>query len=153
MLANGWISRPNVTIRLLGTKNDYQRDGQRVFLRPATDKIMCPVLAFQQYQETVKHCDTQGSRPVFLTLTQPVRALSASGVAAVLNEALNLSGQGQFSAKSFCPTGATLAVEAGVHPDTVRALGRWKNRECFEFHSVHSRPAKTVTDSILLSHS
>lgn len=120
---------------------------------PASDKLMCPVQAFHQYQQSVAQHGFHSSRPVFLTLNKPVRGLSAAGVASVLNEALKLSGQSALSAKSFQPTGATLAVDAGVHPDAVRALGRWKNRDCFEFHYVHSRPAKSVTDSILLANS
>ncbi len=59
--------------------------------------------------------------PMTLTLNKPVHGLSAGDVAAVLNEALKLSGQASLSAKSFCPTSATLAMDAGV-PQSTRQM-------------------------------
>ena len=47
-----------------------------------------------------------------------------------MEEAIELVGLGNqgFSAKSFRPTGATVAVENWVHPDVVIKIGRWKTR-------------------------
>ena len=43
-------------------------------------------------------------------------------------EAIDLVGPGNqgFSAKSFHPTGVTVAVENGVHPNIAMKLCRWK---------------------------
>lgn len=66
------------------------------------------------------------SKPVFLTLNAPFKQLGSSGVAKVLDHAIHLAGLGGqgYTAKSFRPTGATAAVEAGVNPDYVRKIGR-----------------------------
>ena len=81
----------------------------------------------------------------------PYSGLSASAIAKILSQAINLAGLGDqgYSPKSFRPTGATAAVQADVNPDRVRQIGRWKNRECFEKHYVHAIPDKSTTDKIL----
>ena len=63
---------------------------------------------------------------------------------------VGLTGEG-FLSKSFRLTGATAVVEGEVMPDSVRAVGRWCNRPCFQEHYVHARLVKKMTDTILLS--
>ncbi len=83
---------------------------------------MCPVRTLEQY---ISFMDAQlgakdfPSRPVFLTLYKPFRALTAAGVTTVMNSALRMVVLDGHTAKSFRPTGATRAVEAGENPDTV----------------------------------
>ena len=74
----------------------------------------------------------------------------AATIAKLLDKAIEyvgLSGQG-FTAKSFRPTGAMLAVEMGVDPDVVMKLGRWKTRSVFMDHYVHAKPPKEFTDNL-----
>ena len=54
----------------------------------------------------------------------------------MLNKAIELAGGQGFSAKCFCPTGATKAIESGVNKDVVQTIGHWKNAETFETHYV-----------------
>ncbi len=142
-------------ITLFGNKNDYSRDGQQVVLQPSSDRVMCPVRALQDYcacMDRVLGSLHVRDRPVFMTLQRPFHALTASGIATILNKALQMAGLRGHSAKSFRPTGATRAVDAGQNPDTVRAVGRWKDHECFEFHYIHSRPRLGFTDAIVAPH-
>ncbi len=145
----------SLSFSLFGTENDYSHDGHVVILQPALhDQIMCPVSAFQLYQQAVdKIVPWSPDRPVFLTLKKPYQALSSSGVAKVLNKALSLSGQSQFTAKSFRPTGASMGVQNGLNPDAVRAVGRWKNRETFEHHYVHTKPDQAFVDTMFRNNS
>ncbi len=109
-------------IVLHGTKNDYHRDGQEVYLRPCVqDALMCPVQALDLYQELLSDMgiSRRPQDPVFVTLRPPFHALTAAGFSAVLNKGLRLAGLSGFSAKSFRPTGATIAVEQGVSADMV----------------------------------
>ena len=88
--------------------------------------------------------------PVFLAFTPPYGSITAKTVANVMNEAVDavgLSGQG-FSAKSFRPTGATLAVESGCDPEIAMQIGRWKTKSVFYEHYVHSKPPVTFSDNI-----
>lgn len=112
--------------------------------------MVCPVAALKDYLDALQSIPALPAlpRPVFLALTSPFRGLTASGVASVLQKALRLAGIVGQSAKSFRPSGATAAIQSGVQADTVRAVGRWKSRECFEFHYVHSKPASTFTQSV-----
>ena len=57
-----------------------------------------------------------------------------------------LANQG-FSAKSYRPTGATVAIEQGLDPDSV-SKGRWKSKETFEYHYVHAKPDKNFVSKI-----
>ena len=64
-------------------------------------------------------------------------------------EVVGLGGQ-SYTAKSYRPTGTPVAAQGKLNPDSVRAVGRWKNRECFEEHYVYSKPDTSITDIILL---
>jgi integrase len=88
---------------------------------------------------------------VFLALRSPFKAISASAIAKVLDEAIGLaglSGQG-FSAKSFRPTSATVAIDQGVDPHIVQAVGRWKSTDVFYKHYVHSRTPEDFVNKVL----
>ncbi len=69
-----------------------------------------------------------------------------------MNEAIRLAGlnnQG-FSAKSFRPTGATIAIDSGCDPEITMRQGRWKTRSVFFEHYVHSKPPVSMSSDILL---
>ena len=94
-----------------------------------------------------------GDRPVFTPLNYPYSGLASGTIANILNAAIDLAGLVGlgYTAKSFRPTGATVAVQGRGKPDTARATGRWKNRECFEEHYIHAKPEATMSGVILLS--
>ena len=143
--------KDDMVLYLFGIKNDYKRDGFRVVLPRLENTKLCPVDALETYIIRTDSKVKAKNAAVFLSLMKPYQGLSASGVAAILNKAIDmagLSGKG-YSAKCFRPTGATTAVEAGLSPDTIRAVGRWKNAETFEKHYVHSAPAAHFTSKIL----
>ena len=50
-----------------------------------------------------------------------------------------------FLAKSFRPTGATIAVNSGVLPETVVQIGRWKTKEVFLNHYVYPNAPQSYT--------
>ena len=83
-------------------------------------------------------------------MKHPYNALSSQSVRNILNESIELVGlpRNTYSAKCFRPTGATAAVAAGVDPETVMKIGRWKTTSVFFEHYVHSRTPKDLTDNI-----
>ena len=142
---NGYL-----VLYLFGNKNDYKREGFRVCIPESSDKQVCPVKTLHEYvQRTQRQVDGDG--PVFLSLQKPFNGLGAAGVASVLNKSIELAGlKGRgFSAKCFRPTGATMAVEAGLDPNLIREVGRWKSAETFETHYVHAKPPVQFTDAVL----
>jgi len=140
----------SVGIKFHGIKNDYDRQGFAVNLQPADQVFMDPVGTLDVYVQRSQQyrVDIPGS-PVFITLNKPYHQLSSQGVAQVLNKSIKLAGldhQG-FSARSFRPTGATVAIDNSHNPDTVMKIGRWKSREIFMTHYVHSKtPSSFCTD-------
>ena len=140
-----------VEIMLHGIKNYYSRDRFQVFMRRSSDHKMCPVLALEAYLFRTRDM-VQQDGPVFLSLNKPYTPLSVTAVSNVLNKAIELAGlanQG-FTAKSFRPSGATHAIEAGCVPDQVRSMGRCKFQPTFEEHYVHAVPSAVFSDKILL---
>ena len=59
-----------------------------------------------------------------------------------------LADQG-FLAKSFRPTGATIAVNSGVLQETVMQIGRWKTKEVFLNHYVYPNAPQSYTTNLL----
>ncbi|KAJ8019576.1 hypothetical protein HOLleu_41225 [Holothuria leucospilota] len=117
-----------------GRKNDASRTGFHVTLRPTRETKIDPVKALRDYIARTSHQRSE-DKCVFLSLNPPFCPVTAKTVANILNEAINivgLSGRG-FSAKSFRPTGATLAVES-----------------VFYEHYVHAKPPETFSEKILL---
>ncbi len=128
----------SATIVLFGIKNDSQRNGFPVHVVPAAHPKLDPVKTLSDYMGSTARF-RPASNPVFLTLNRPYKALGASGVAKVLEKAIDLAGLGGqgYTAKSFRPTGATVAIDNGINPDTVRKIGRWKNKEVVLLISIN----------------
>lgn len=146
-----FLDNGSVEVYLSGIKNDYHRDGFRVYLRPSSVAKVCPVKALKLYLQR-----TGGMvvvRPVFTPLRYPFDALSSASIAKILSEAIQLAGLAGhgFTPKSFRPTGATAAIENDVNPSFARFTGRWASQECFEKHYVHAQPPSVMSDAILLS--
>jgi hypothetical protein len=141
----------SMTISFLGIKNDMDRQGFSVHLQPAEQSNMDPVHTLDTYinKTSLQRAQADGS-PVFISLVKPSRKLASSGIAQVLNKAIKLAGlEGQgYSAKSFRPTGATTAIANNYDPDTVMKIGKWKTREVFMGHYVHSQTPSSFTTSM-----
>ena len=134
-----------------GIKNDTSRTGFDVILQPVTDRKLDPVATLQDY--ITRTSDFRpNEKPVFLALNPPYAAIAAKTVAGIMNEAIalaGLSGKG-YSANSFRPTGANLAVETGCDPEIAMRLGRWKTKSVFYDHYVHAKPPDALSANILL---
>ena len=141
-----------MVIHFFGTKTDSSRTGNEIIIKKGTDGIVDPVKCVRDYMDRTHSVVTGGDQsPVFVTLRAPHSALSASGVANILNECIaeaGLSGSG-FSARSFRPTGATAYVSSGVENHITRSLGRWKSEECFNSNYVYPLSAVSATDKML----
>lgn len=134
-----------------GIKNDTSRSGFEVQMQPTDDPQLNPVHALQVYIDRTEKF-RPAEKPVFLSLVPPYGPVSASSVASILNEAIKLAGlsnQG-YSAKSFRPTGATIAIESGCDPEITMRQGRWKTRSVFFDHYVHAKPPDSMSSDILL---
>ena len=110
---------------------------------------MDPVHTLHSYIQRTEPFRSDGA--VFIGLKRPFKAISAASVAKILDSSISragLSGQG-FSAKSFRPTGATRAIDAGIDPDIVQKVGRWKCTEVFRNHYVHSKTPKEFTSAVI----
>lgn len=149
-----FLQNGDMSVQFHGIKNDYSRDGFCVTIPKCDNELIDPVVALRVYMESTKHQRQMiPNRPVFLTLTNPIRPLSSKGVSSVLNDSINLAGLGGmgYSAKCFRPTGATRAIELGIDPDIVRHIGRWRSAEVFEKHYVHNKVPGAYCSDMLSS--
>ena len=139
-----------MTIIFHGIKNYYSRDGFEVNIPPSTLPRVDPVRAIQCYINRTKYFRS-GNLPLFLSLKEPFNGISATSIARILDKAIDLVGlklQG-FTAKHFCPSAATRAIQQGMDPDTVMWTDRWRSRDTFENHYVHAFPLLSFTDQLL----
>lgn len=136
-------------VTLFGTKNDLDRKGFVVYLPAHSDISVCPVAALKCYIERTS--PFRRDKAVFLSLKAPFGPLSSAAVAKDLQTCLDMAGlkNSGFSAKSFRPTGATVAIDKGTDPKIVQSVGRWKSTEVFYSHYVHSKTPNTFTTTIL----
>ena len=142
----------SMTILFHGIKNDYNRDGFQVRITPSEDPTLDPVDTLHCYiQRTNDICTQQGS--VFLSLIKPYKGVNSVTIGKILCDSIKRAGLDTsiYSAKSFRPTGATISVQSGCDPDIIRHVGRWKSKEVFERHYVHSQAQDSFTDNILMS--
>lgn len=113
--------------------------------------VLDPVQCLKDYIHRTDSVRPRDTKPLFLSLNPPYKALKADTVGNILEDAIQLVGlkdQG-FTAKSFRPTGATLAMDAGILPETAMQVGRWKTKEVFMGHYVYPRLPKNYTEKIL----
>lgn len=136
-----------------GIKNDTDRSGFEVVLPPGTNPILDPVKTLADYLRHTNQVRRVHNSSVFISLYQPYNAISAATVASILDESITQAGLSRelYSAKSFRPTGATVAVNKQHNPKTVMKVGRWKTESVFYDHYVHSTTPLSFTDDILNS--
>ena len=101
-----------------GMKNETQRQGFEVTVPAAEDKIMDPVQCLKVYITKTESL-RQGPDYPLLSLKAPYNAITADMIGNILEQSIQLAGLDGFTAKSFRPTGATVAVSQGVIPETV----------------------------------
>ena len=141
----------SLTIYFFGIKNNTSCSGFEVNIPANTsDCVMDLVSCLHVYINRTAVHQPPESRPLFLTLTAPYKAISSSTVSHILVEVICRSGLGGkgFNAKSFRPTGATVTVSKGVMPETVMQVGHWKTKEVFMNHYVYPRAPQTFTSNM-----
>ena len=142
----------SVQVSFLGIKNDLHRTGFVVTLPPGADVLTDPVDALRSYIACTDRWRCPVTKPLFMSLQRPYRAISATSVAQILGEAIeeaeSFGLQKGHRPKDFRPTGATEAVRLGVDTDTVQQLGRWKTRSVFLEHYVHSQVPGSFTANL-----
>ena len=151
-----FLENGSMNITIHGNKNDYERDGFHINIPAASDHKLDPVATLKCYIRRTEACRSEAVPAVFLALNRvngAYKALGASGVRGVLNEAIKLAGLDSkvFTSKCFRVTGATTAILAGQDPNIVRSIGRWKSCTVFEEHYVHNIPPTAYTDQVLLN--
>jgi hypothetical protein len=145
-----FLDNGTLSIQLFGIKNDTHRKGYVVTIPPAENKHVDPVDCLKVYiDKSQPHRHRCANSPLFVALRPPYAAISAGTIAEQLNRAIKLAGldnQG-FTAKSFRPTAATIAIASGCDPDIARKIGRWECPSVFYDHYVHSQtPADYVNN-------
>lgn len=143
----------DMTISFHGIKNDTSRAGFVVTVPKTSNVKIDPVQCMLDYVKRTESVRPVRDSPVFLTLTRPRRAIDAVTVANILQEAIKLADldTALFSAKSFRPTGATVAIDNGFNPESVMKIGRWKTQSVFFDHYVHSKTPGSFCDKVLQS--
>lgn len=141
----------SLTITFFGIKNYRTRSGFEVNIpKIVKDEFNDPVSALKSYIEKTSEFRPMDTKPLFISLNQPFKAISSDTVRNILEEAIKLAGIDNMgiSAKSFRPTGATLAVDTGVLPETTMQIGRWKTKETFMNHYVYPRAPTFFTEQV-----
>ena len=141
----------SVTITFWGIKNDTQRQGFEVSIPPSSDIVMDPVSCLRTYIAKTEQYRKSPDNPLLISLKAPYKAISADTVGSILEESIKMAGLGDqgFTAKSFRPTGATIAVSQGILPETVMKIGRWKTKEVFLNHYVYGQVPSGFTTNLL----
>ncbi len=140
----------SVNVTVFAVKNDVGRKGFNVLLPKHEDPLLDPVSCLKLYIE--KSDMYRGdNRAVFLSTKSPYKTMDSSQISQVLNYIIAQAGlcRKTFSARFFRCTGATRAIEKGIHPDIVRVQGRWKTNSAFYDHYVHSRTPEAFTLAVL----
>lgn len=141
----------SLSIQLFGIKNDTHRKGFVVTIPCATNTFVDPVDCLKTYiRKSAPMRELCESKPLFVSLKAPFTAVSAGTIADQLNAAIKLAGLGDrgYSAKSFRPTAATVAIASGCDPDIARKIGRWECPAVFYDHYVHSRTPKDFVNKL-----
>ena len=111
-----FLENGDMKLKLFAIKNDYARDGFEISIVGSSVEKLCPVRALKCYVDRNGVGNQDSSRPVLTPLNFPLSALSAALIANILCKAITwagLDGQG-YTAKSFRPTGATVAIQNGM---------------------------------------
>lgn len=137
----------SLTIQLLGVKNDTQRTGFEIRIPESKIPKANVVATLRTYMDRTA---SGASDAVFVTLKPPYKAIKAESIRKVLTQAIVMAGLDKkgYTARSFRPTGANAALEAGCKPETVMHVGRWKTQDVFFQHYVYPRAPKDMSTNI-----
>lgn len=141
----------SLSVTFWGIKNDSKRQGFEVTVHPNKNDVLSdPVECLRLYIERTQEFRPKDTNPLFITLKQPYHALSSDTIGNILEEAISAAGLSYlgYSAKSFRPTAATMAVQKGMLPETAMQLGRWKTKEVFFNHYVYPKVPDTYTGNL-----
>ena len=103
----------SLSITFWGIKNDSKRQGFEVTVHPNKDDILLdPVQCLKLYIEKTDEFRPKDTSPLFITLKAPYRAISSDTIGNILEESISAAGLADmgFTAKSFRPTAATMAI-------------------------------------------
>lgn len=139
----------NMVVTFVGTKNDQHRQGFPVTVPRSSDLSVCPVAALQTYIARTNQFRSLDKRHVFLSLKTPYDGIKVKTIARILKDVISAAGLEGYTAKDFRPTGATAAVQAGMHDAAVMRVGRWKSVDVFRHHYVHYQTPSDFTDKVL----
>jgi len=134
----------HVDINHFGGKTDKEMNGIQMKIFKASDTQVCPVLHLQQYIK--RTADGRKTEQVFISIKND-EPIGDQRISNILKETLKLADIDAM-ARSFRKTGATAAINDGVHPDLVMKLGRWRSPDVFFKHYVDWKDVN-VTDRIL----
>ena len=112
---------------------------------------MDPVSCLKTYIAKTAKYRTEPDKPLLIALKAPYKAICADTVGNILEESIKMDGlsdQG-YSAKSFRPTGATIAVSQGILLETVMKICWWKSKEVFLNHYVYGQVPSGFTTDLL----
>ena len=101
----------------------------------SSDAIMDPARCLQCYIARTNNFRPSDKQPLFIALNPPYRALASDTKAGILEDPIAKAGIKHigFSAESFRPTGATLAIKTGVIPETAMQVGRSESPKLYLF--------------------
>jgi len=137
-----------MSISLLGFKNDYNRDGASLVVTACSEDKLCFIRAAGHLQRLLR---ARFHQPAALFIHEHKnRPLSAASIGRVLKEACVAAGIGdQFSGRNFRPGGATRGIEGGLPLDLVMHIGRWRDPATVYGHYVRSRRPESTTDVLM----
>ena len=141
----------SLSVTFWGIKNDSKRQGFEVTIHPnKNDNLSDPIKRLRLYIERTQEFRPKETNPLFITLKPPYHAISSDTIGNILEEAISAAGLSSlgYTAKSFRPTAATMAVQTGMLPETAMQLGRWKTKEVFFNHYVYPKVPDTYTGNL-----
>lgn len=140
----------SVTIVYFGIKNDKNRKGFEIRLRPASNAKLDPVACLKSYLGVTKALVADDG-PTFLSLIPPHDGLSVASISDILRETIKGAGLSdkKFTPRAFRPTGASASIKAGNDPEVTRQIGRWRSRDVFYESYVYPLAHDSFTDNLL----
>jgi hypothetical protein len=86
-----------------------------------------------------------GAKPLFCSLTQPEKALSAGAVNSLVKRAAGFLGLKAVTGHSLRIGGATAAAAAGLGLDIIRSIGGWFGDSVFKYIQAAAAPTLRVS--------
>lgn len=142
----------SMRICLLGYKTDIEANGDEHVIYSCSVPELCPVRAAQCFIKRTRQlrADRENSY-LLLQLNAPYGPLTSATVSQILKYVIEQAGYDSsiYTPRTFRRGGATAGVAAGINPDQVMKLGRWKTPEVFYNHYVRGSVPPTYTNTVL----